>query len=378
MFEHLRLRLALQKKAGLYRSPPLISSRSHRYVEIGGGRFLNFASNDYLALSSDDRVKRALSMAIGEYGTSSSSSRLVSGHYRIMEEAEASFAHYFGYETALFFQSGFQANLAIASTLAPTFERVFVDKHLHASTVCGLKMGQVGFFTYRHGELGHLRKRMERYRPSSCVIFTESLFSMDGDVLDVEGLLGIKQAWGAACVVDEAHSFGVLGEGGRGIARRVADVALGTLGKAFGFFGAFVLMPRVVKEYLFNFSHPLIYSTALPPAHARAAVEVLERVSEVDERRRYLADLSLYAREMLLTAGLDAGGDAHILWIRIGEEKRLLEVTCALREEGILAFGARYPTVPLKEAILRISLCYFHHQKDIKRLVEALKGILRP
>ncbi len=375
MFEGLRRRIELQKHMGLYRRPPLIDNRQGRFVDIGGERFLNFASNDYLGLAQDRRLKEAFSKAIMEMGTSSSSSRLVSANYRVVEEVEREYATYFGYESCIFFPSGFQANLAVVSSLP--WGEVFVDKHVHASTVCGLRMGGVRFKSYRHADMAHLRKRLFLCKAQSPVVLTEALFSMDGDILPIDEIRGIKEEFGAKIFVDEAHSFGALGKGGRGVSPGISDMATGTLGKAFGFFGAFVLMPEVVREYLFNFSYPLIYSTALPPAHARGALCALERVSFLEDRRAYLMELSEFTTEYLRDNGLESGGDAHILWIKIGDEEKVANICSFLRTKGILAFGARYPTVPMGRAIIRLSLCYFHSEKDIKKFVSCLKESLQ-
>ncbi len=375
MFEDLKIRIALQKKMGLYRRPPIIENRQGRFVDIGGERFINFASNDYLALSQDRKLKEAFSQAIMEMGTSSSSSRLVSANYRAMEEVEKQYSQYFGYESCLFFPSGFQANLAVVSSLSSNW-KVFVDKHVHASTVCGLRMGGVRFNSYKHGDMLHLRKRISSCRGGPPIILTEALFSMDGDVLCVDEIRRIKQEFDAGLFVDEAHSFGVLGEKGRGVSWKVADVATGTLGKAFGFFGAFVLMSGLMREYLFNFSYPLIYSTALPPAHARGALCALERICLVEDRRWYLQELADHTRELLRREGLEAGGDAQIIWIKIGDEKKVIQVCRSLREKGFLVFGARYPTVAMGRALIRLSLCYFHSEKDVERLICSLKDIL--
>jgi len=164
---------------------------------------------------------------------------------------------------------------------------------------------------------------------------------MDGDLLDVSGFKKLKEKYQFLAVVDEAHAFGALGEGGRSLAAGVADIAVGTFGKAFGFFGAFVLLSEGFKEYLFNFSSPLIYTTNLPEAHAATAIDILEIVESCNKERIHLKDISAYMKECLIKEGFRVSGDAHILALEIGEEKKALQVARRLLEKDIFVLPAR-------------------------------------
>jgi len=185
----------------------------------------------------------------------------------------------------------------------------------------------------------------------------------------------LKKEYGFYCIVDEAHAFGVLGEKGRGIARDIADVAIGTLGKAFGFFGAFVLIPKDIKSYFFNFSSPLIYSTAMPVAHAVASVKILSIISECDKERLWLKKISDMARNRLKEERFLITGDAHIVSVYVGDEEKSLKISKALLEKGIFLPSVRYPTVPMGKAILRISLTALHDEEDIEHLINSLKEV---
>jgi len=366
-------RLVAQQQDGLYRKPPEINTRQGRYVIIDNIRVLNFASNDYLGLGSNAALRHCVAENFFKYGPSSSSSRLVSGNYSIINKAESEYAKYFGYETALFFPSGYQANLGALSALFGSDDTLFFDKHVHASSVKGMTLSGAHLYGYNHNSMAHLQTRLERFYQDNPVVITESLFSMDGDLLDVPSLGRLKKQTGFFCVVDEAHAFGVLGAKGVGLAREVADVAVGTMGKAFGFFGAFILLSSVLKEYLFNFSSPLIYSTTLPEAHAASAIDILEFISQSDDLRVRLHEASVYMKSRLQDNGFQVTGEAHVLAVLIGEETKCVAIGRRLLEKGFFVLPVRYPTVPAHRAILRIGMNALHANKDISRFVDCLK-----
>ncbi len=371
--ERFRNRLLIQKEAGLFRNPPEIGAREGKHLIIGNSRMLNFASNDYLGLGSSEDLRKCAARNFGRYGTSSSSSRLVSGHYETISRAEKAYAAYFGYGDALFFPSGYQANLAVLSTFFEPGDRILFDKHIHASSVKGMALSRADFLGYNHNDLGHLERRLQGAADGPLAVLTESLFSMDGDLLDAGRLRQLKDRSGFLTIVDEAHAFGALGDGGRGLAGGVADIAVGTFGKAFGLFGAFVLLPEEFKEYLFNFSSPLIYTTTLPEAHAAAALDALAIVAGSGNKRRHLAEVSACLKERLRREGFRVSGDAHILALEIGDEARALGLSRHLRDRGIFVLPARYPTVPLNRAILRVGVTALHEEEDVLLFVNGLK-----
>jgi 8-amino-7-oxononanoate synthase len=366
-------RLALQKQAGLYRNPPEIKSRVGKHICIANRKLLNFSSNDYLGLSSSRTLNKKVANHFEKLGMSSSSSRLVSGNYEIINQAEKVYAEYFGYEDALFYPSGFQANIGVISTLFEPGDHVIFDKHIHASSVKGIQLSRAAFTGYRHNSISHLKKKLEKINGKQAAVITESLFSMDGDYLPVKEIAELKAAYNFLSIVDEAHAFAAVGPKGRGIAKPVADIAIGTFGKAFGFLGAFVLLPKTIKAYLLNFSAALIYSTTLPEAHAAAAIDILEQISESDQQRSHLQHISKYMKQSIIQAGLNVSGDAHILAIEIGDEKKAAEISRELYSRDIFVFPARYPTVPLGKAILRISMTALHTEKDVDLFVNKLK-----
>jgi 8-amino-7-oxononanoate synthase len=373
--ERFKNRLTLQKQIGLYRNPPEVSMREGKYLLIGGKRVINFASNDYLGLSISEELRQKTARNFQKYGTSSSSSRLVSGNYSVINEAEKAYASYFGYHDALFFPSGYQANVGILSTFLERGDTVIFDKHIHASAVKGMTMSGADFFGYNHNSMSHLQRRLETYKGRQIAVLTESLFSMDGDILDVNGLKKLKDSHNFLTIVDEAHAFGASGAEGRGIAAEVADIAVGTFGKAFGFFGAFVLLPEGFKEYLFNFSSPLIYTTTLPEAHAATTIDILEVIERSEDKRKHLREISTSMKDCLRRDDFRVSGDAHILALEIGDEAKAVRLSRRLLEENIFVLPARYPTVPLHHAILRISLTALLEEDDITLFIDRFKEV---
>lgn len=370
-----RKKIAHQKEINLYRNPQSIEHREGKYIIKNQRRYLNLASNDYLGLSTSKELREKVSQNFMKYGTSSSSSRLVAGNYSIISQAEKEYAAYFGYEDALFYPSGFQANVGLISTLFENGDHIFFDKHVHASTVKGIQLSGASLSGFRHNQISHLEKRLKSFKGEQAAVVTESLFSMDGDRLNVTAFKQLKEKHNFLTVVDEAHSIGVLGEKGKGIAGTVADIALGTLGKALGLFGSIVFLPTTVKEYLFNFSAPLIYTTTLPEAHAASTIDLLRIIESYEHQRDYLQSISRFLKENLIKTGFNVYGDAHIISIEIGDENDCIKVADRLFEKGYFAFPARYPTVPLGKSIIRVSLTALHSFDDIHSFIEDIQEV---
>lgn len=367
-----RERLILQREAGLYRNPLEITARRGQYVLAADRELLSFASNDYLGLASCAEWSSSVAKNFLMHSPSSSSSRLVGGNYAEIRRAEREYAAFFGYEDALFFPSGYQANLAVISTFFEKGDTLLVDKRIHNSSVKGVLLSGASFQGYNHNAMKHLAGKLERCRPTTAAVLTESLFSMDGDLLDVEAFGRLRSRYGFFSLVDEAHAFGALGEMGRGLAQGVADVAVGTFGKALGLFGAFVLLPAECRDFMMNFCSALIYSTSLSEAHAASARDLLAIVADSDERRTRLREVSLFMKQRLSREDFRVSGNAHILAVQIGEEGKAARVAAELQEEGIFVLPARYPTVPLGRAMLRISMTALHTQENVDHFARAL------
>jgi 8-amino-7-oxononanoate synthase len=364
-------RLQQQKDLGLYRCPPVFDSDDVG-LSYHGRPVIDFGSNDYLGLSASRNTRSIVAKAFTDYEPSTCASRLASGSRQGIADAERAFADHFGYESALFFSSGYQANCALLKTLLSSSDHVFFDKRIHASMVDGLRSTGAQLFGYRHSDLSHLKKRLVAANSPLPFILTESLFSMDGDCLDCSVLKQIASDSGAVTIIDEAHAFGAMGEKGRGLAGRTAQIAVGTLGKAFAFYGAFVLGPRILREALYNFASPFIYTTGTSVAHAQAARELLKLVAAADEQRDLLRNTSSHLKELLTQRGFPFYGNAHIVAVQVGDESLTATYARELLSSGFHVLAARSPTVPEGKAILRLSLSANHSFRDIQDLVDCL------
>ena len=374
MLSKLKRKLISQRDRGLRRKLKKIDKLEGKFLHVDNKKFLNMSSNDYLGLSSDKALLENINKHnhIDKLGVSSS--RSVCGNLKRSEEVEKIFADYFGFEQALFFPSGYQANIGVISALFDEEDVVLYDKRIHTSLAYGLMLSKAQTFGFNHSNWEHLEKKASKYLNPSVVL--ESLYSMDGDIINVEKVQKFKNDTKGLVIVDEAHSFGVLGEKGSGLAKSVSDISIGTLGKAFGYHGAFVLCSNEIKDYLINFCSAFKYTTGLPKFHYDISEMILSRVSEMDEERLKLAKLSSYAKNKLEEMDLNVKGDAHILSIVIGDEQITLDIAEKLWTEGIYVFPARYPTTPYNKALIRLGITINHDESDIEHVVSKIREIM--
>ncbi len=371
-------------------------SPSPALVHVQGRPLLHFAGNDYLGLAADADWRATVAACFARHAPSGTASRLAAGHTALAAEAEAAWADYFGYAECLFLPSGYQANLALLWGLLGHGDAVFLDRRIHASMAHALPSTGARLHTHRHADMDDLSRRLAVWRAdgndsgdngasptcgTSCapqpVILAESLYSMDGTLPDMARMSAVAREHGAFVIVDEAHAFGALGMGGRGRAHGVADVAVGTLGKALGLFGAFLLLPRGTRAALENLASPLIHSTALPEAHAACCLALLDLLPRLDDRRHRLAALGAALRIGLRAEGIPVREGAHVVCVDVGDEARCTRLAAKLREPedggpGVLALAARHPTVPRGAATLRLGLTALHRVDDVARCVDLL------
>jgi 8-amino-7-oxononanoate synthase len=362
--------MSAQERDDLRRTVPRVTRRKGKFITTPRGRLVNFASNDSLGLGTSKRMRTLAGNAFGHHPPSASASRLAAGDSAAVTSAEQKLARFFGYESALLFPSGFQANAGLLAALLDPGDRVVADRSIHASMVWGLRQSGARLSVFRHNDMDHLHARTAREGASVAVM--ESLYSMDGDLLPVSRLQDLRKRKDLFCIVDEAHALGVLGEGGRGIAAEVADVTVGTLGKAFGLFGAFVLLPEHLREYLLGTAAAQIYTTAPAPAHGALIAAVLDLIARADARRTRLAQVSEMMRSALSRAGFVVSGEAHILAVHVGREDLAVRMARDLQRAGFLVLAARHPTVPRGRAILRLGMSALHTRRDVTGLAAAM------
>jgi 8-amino-7-oxononanoate synthase len=351
---------------------------------------LNFCSNDYLGLSGHPEVVRAFTAAADRYGVGSGASHLVTGHGPEHEALESELATFTGRERALVYSTGFMANLGVIGALADQKAALVSDKLNHASLIDGCRGTGADIRRYRHGDFGHAAELLAAADSASTtrLLITDGVFSMDGDLAPVGELARIAREANAWLIVDDAHALGVLGATGRGTCEffglRADDVPVlvGTFGKAFGTFGAFVAGDADLIEFLVQKSRPYIYTTALPPAVAaatRAALVVSERETW---RREKVASLATRFRAGLVTRGhaarlsAAAGPVTPIQPVILGSEELALAASRALESRGFLVTAIRPPTVPAGTARLRVTFCASHEERQVDALIAALDEAL--
>ena len=340
---------------------------------------LDLASNDYLGLSRDPALQRAASAAIEAVGVGAGASRLISGTRPIHAELEQALGDWLGRERVLLYPSGFQANIAAVQALADRHTWVLADRLIHHSLLVGIQASGAKLRRFQHNDLADLEALLVRARRDApqrrLLVLSESLFSMEGSSPDVAAMAALCANHGAALLLDEAHSLGVLGDGGRGLGYGIAEISLisGTFGKAFGSGGAFLAGNATVGDWLLQHSGPFRYSTALAPPLVAAAAAGLRAIQEREPERRALLERAERWRNALEAAGWPRpGGSGPILPLMVGDDQRALALQAQLEQAGLLSVAIRPPTVPDGTARLRLVLRHDCPTGTLSRLIQAL------
>ncbi len=356
-------------------------------MTVDGRPMLAFCSNDYLGLAADARVVEALREGATRYGAGSGASHLISGHsaaHAALEERLADFlSPCVPSARALYFSTGYMANLAVLSALAGKDAEIFSEELNHASLIDGARLARSTLRVYPHKDLAQLDALLAQSVAKDKLVVTDSVFSMDGDIAPLRELLALCERHGAWLVVDDAHGFGVLGENGRGVLESLALsspqlVYIGTLGKAAGVAGAFVAAHATVIEFLVQRARPYIYTTAAPPAVAHALLTSLEIIggAEGRQRRAQLAQSIARLRERLaLKRWTLLPSDTPIQPVVIGDNEATMAAGAALLARGFWVGAIRPPTVPVGSARLRITLSAAHAPDQVDALADALLDI---
>lgn len=344
---------------------------------------IDLCSNDYLGLSTDPRVVEAFLGAAAREGVGSTGSRLLRGERGLFAACEADFAAFKQAERALYFSSGYLANLAVLSGLAEPGDVIFSDARNHASLIDAARLSRARVVVVPHFDLDALANAI-RDTPCEGVRFVvvESLYSMDGDIAPLAEYAGLCRAAGAVLVIDEAHAVGIYGASGSGLIEEAgldpnACVSINMAGKALGVSGGFVAGPAPIIEYLVQRARPFVFSTASPPAVAGALRASLRIVRDEPERRERLRARAMYLRERLRSAGISTPvGISQIIPILIGDNERAMAVAARLQSDGFDARAIRPPSVPAGTARLRVSVNARLDEATLDRFVSSLKEAL--
>jgi len=358
-------------------------------IEIGGRRFINFSSNDYLGLANDPMLRQAGSAAIREFGVGAGASRLISGTQSPHVRLERALAKWKGTEAALCFNSGYAAALGTIPALVGRDDVIVLDKLCHASLIDAAKLSDAIRRVFPHNHLAKLESHLgwarREYPDKRVIVVTESVFSMDGDRARLRELVELKKRFNALLMIDEAHAVGVIGPNGRGLAAEEnlsddVDVQMGTLSKALGASGGYICGSRDLIDWLINRARAFIYSTAPAPAVAAAASAAIDFLSspEGEERRLLLWKKINLMQELLPRSGLNkkagVASSAVFPWI-VGDEQAALNLAAALQSESFLVPAIRYPTVAKGSARLRITVAALHKEDQIRSLCQAIKRL---
>jgi len=373
MNEALGAELAKIRADGLYRKLRRVASAQGPRIVIDGREFLNFSSNDYLGLANDPVLKRAAAVAIERFGVGAGASRLVCGNLEPYAALEEKLARFKNNEAAIVFGSGYAANVGTISALVGEGDVVILDKLDHASIIDGARQSGATVRVYPHKNLKKLEDILRSTDADTKLIVTETVFSMDGDLAPLAEIAALKEKYGAWLMIDEAHATGLYAKNRRGMAEAAGvedkiDVTLGTLSKALGCAGGFVVGSQVLIDLLRNRARSLIYSTALPPAIVAAGVAAVDFVmSEAGHERRD----KLWRNVSELKNGLIIKTESRspIIPILIGDEQAAMDVSQKLYDRGIFVPAIRYPTVPKGKARLRVTVTAAHSGEDIRQFL---------
>jgi 8-amino-7-oxononanoate synthase len=369
----MRSQLAAVVDEGRWRSPREFDARGPAGV-LGGDEVVSFGSNDYLGLSVHPAVVAAAAEALARWGAGSGASRLVTGSRPVHGELERALADWKGTAAAVCFPTGFAANLGALCVLGGPEVRVLSDELNHASIIDGCRLSRSRLEVYRHGDVGHLEELLRAGAAAPTLVVTDSVFSMDGDVAPLESIIALCRRWGALLLIDEAHA--VLGPH---VAptddEDVVVVRVGTLSKTLGSLGGFVAGSQTVVDLLVNRARSYIFSTALTPADAAAALAAVGVVRSA-EGAALVARLSSLVERLVAAELAPAGHPSPILPVIMGSEQRALEASASLLADGLWVPAIRPPTVPVGTSRLRVTLSAAHSDADVSRLIDGLSALV--
>ena len=375
------------KSSGLYRSLKRIEGPIDTTVSIDGKEVILLSSNNYLGLANHPELKEAAAFALKKYGTGACASRLIAGNMEIHEELEKRIAGFKGCRSALVFSTGYMANIGLITSLANKGDLILSDELNHASVIDGCMLSKAELHVYPHKDIKGMEDILSKVGPCSAIsgykrtiIVTDGVFSMDGDITPLTGVLDAAKEYNAIVIVDDAHATGVLGESGKGTAEHfgIKDdriIHMGTFSKALGSLGGYVAGSKVLVEYLRNTARSFVYSTALPPsvcAASIAAIEVLEKEPSI--RKRLWRNVSGF-KNGLIDLGYDImESQTQIIPILIGDATLTVEFAKALFEKGVYAPGIRPPTIPEGKSRIRTSLMASHTDEQINMVLDVFKS----
>ena len=359
-----------------------IDEKCGKYIISEGKKYLNLSSNDYLNLSTDRSLIEEfidLYKKQNEFIFSSTSSRLLTGTSKIYNRLEYNLAFMFKKEACLLFNTGYQCNLGVVSSLVNRDDVILSDKSNHASIIDGMKLSGAKFYRYRHLDYQNLEEQLEKYRSNykKAIIISESVFSMDGDIADIKKLTELKKKYNCLLMIDEAHAFGIFGNNLAGVCNQEnlsddIDVITATLGKSFASMGAFCTADKTIIDFLINKANSFIFSTAIPSVNIMWSNFLIEeKMNLVKEKSRKLNNLVKQAHEYI-----NDKGKSQIIPVIIGENEKTVKIAEELQSKGFYILPVRPPTVPVNTSRLRLSLTADITFEEFKNVIDIVNGAM--
>jgi glycine C-acetyltransferase len=373
------------KDSGLYNHIRVLSSPQGAWLLVDGKRCLNFCSNNYLGLANDPRVVSAAREAMEKYGVGPGAVRTIAGTMDLHTQLEERMAQFKGVESAITFQSGFNANLATIPALVGKEDAIFSDELNHASIIDGSRLSKAKIIRYAHTDAEDLEKKLKENRSKypHVLVVTDGVFSMDGDIAPLDEIYAVTQNYEAILMVDDAHGEGVLGRGGRGIVDHFdlhgkVDIEVGTMSKAFGVVGGVVAGDSIVVEWLRQRGRPFLFSSAMTVPDTAACIASIDILEESTELVDKLWDNTRYFKAEMQNLGFDTGKSVTpITPVMLGEAPLAQEFSRLLFENGVFAMSIGYPTVPRGKARIRVMISASQEKEDLDQGLEAFAKVGR-
>ncbi len=353
-----------------------------------GKRVINLASNNYLGLTTHPELREAALQATRQYGVGSGAVRTIAGTMKIHMDLEEKIARFKNVEACVVFQSGFAANAGTVSAILGKDDFIISDQLNHASIIDGARLSRAKILVFRHKDIAHAEEQLASVKdaPGKKLLITDGVFSMDGDIGPLPGLCDLAEKYGTIMMVDDAHASGVLGRNGRGTVDHFnvhgrVDVQVGTLSKAVGALGGYVCGTRDLIDYLYHRARPFLFSTSHPPSVAATCIAAFEVLQDEPERIEKLWQNTRFWKKELGLLGFDIGGkttpasETPITPIIIGDGKLTMDFSRELFNEGVLATGIAFPTVPEGKARIRTIVTATHTEEELQQALEVLKRV---
>jgi glycine C-acetyltransferase len=387
---HLSAALNELRAKGTYFKLRVLDDQQAPVCHYDGKEVINLASNNYLGLANDPRLIQAAMDATRIYGVGSGAVRTIAGTMRLHMELEEKIARFKNVEACVVFQSGFAANAGTVSAILGKEDFILSDELNHASIIDGARLSRAAIKVFRHKDVAHCEQLLQELagQPGHKLVITDGVFSMDGDIGAVDKLAALAEQYGAIMMVDDAHASGVLGRNGRGSVDHFGmhgkvDVQVGTLSKAIGSLGGYVCGSRDLIEYLYHRARPFLFSTSHPPSVAATCIAAFDLLEKEPERIDRLWANTRYFQAELKRTGFNVGGvntpatETPITPVIVGEGRKAMEFSRALFDEGVMATGIAFPTVPEGKARIRLILTSEHTREQLDQALDKLEHVAK-